>query len=294
MQRTEYLVVLFFVKLSKILPLSFVFTIFDLLGLLFFWLLKSRRKLAISNLSYAYPQKSQKEIYDLAKANFKSVAKTAAEILLLFCKRKKSEDFLINKDEILKKMREITKDNKNGIVFLTAHFGNWEILADFLAMSGYSMVVIGREGDNKLIEKNLTKPFRERNGNQNAYKKEAMSKMVKTLKNGGNVGLLIDQKAGKINSVEAEFFGRKCDTTISIASMKLRYDSIVIPMFAIRQKSGKYHIAFDGAVAYNADDKNDKNDKIKALTQRYNDALEKAIRKAPEQWFWMHDRWKTG
>jgi KDO2-lipid IV(A) lauroyltransferase len=228
----------------------------------------------------------------LAKNSFKSIARTAAEILLVFNNKKVADDFFVNKDEVLKKVAGVVKDNKKGIIFISAHFGNWEILTDFMALHGYRTVVIGREGDNTLIEKNLTKPFRERHGHQNIYKKEAMGKMIKTLKGGGNVGLLIDQKAGNTNSVIAKFFGRECTTTISPATMKLKYDPLVIPMFALRQNDGKYFIVFDGAVDYTADEKTDKNDKILELTQRYNDILESAIRKAPEQWFWMHNRWK--
>ncbi|MDR1285573.1 MAG: lysophospholipid acyltransferase family protein [Campylobacteraceae bacterium] len=292
MQIIEYFVVLFFLKLSKLMPLSFVLGMFNFFGIVFFWALKKRRNLTIINLTKAYPKKNKKEIFALAKACFKSIAITAAEIMLIINKKKTIDDFLINKDEVLKAMADITKDNKKGIIFITAHFGNWEILPHALAMNGYPMVAIGREGDNILIEKNLTKPFRERYGNQNTYKSEAMSKMVKALKNGGNVGLLIDQKAGSTNSALTTFFGIECRTTTSVASMKLKYDSLVIPMFAKRESNGKYRIIFYGAVNYIAEEKESKTDKIEAMTQHYNDILERAIKEAPEQWFWMHNRWK--
>jgi KDO2-lipid IV(A) lauroyltransferase len=274
------------------MPSFFTFSVFNFFGIIFFYALKRRRNLAISNLAKAYPDKDKKEIFVLAKRCFKSVATTAAEIMLLINEKKSIDDFLINKDEILKTIANIAKDNKKGVIFITAHFGNWEILPHFLAIEGYPMIGIGREGDNALIEKNLTKPFREKYGNHNVYKNEAMNKMVKTLKNGGNVGLLIDQKMGHANSVLTTFFGIKCRTTISVASMKLRYDSLVIPMFAKRQESGKYKIIFYGAADYRAEDKENKTDKIKAMTQYYNDILERAIKEAPEQWFWMHNRWK--
>ncbi|MDR2080573.1 MAG: lysophospholipid acyltransferase family protein, partial [Campylobacteraceae bacterium] len=284
--------VVFFLKLSKILPISFIFAMFNFFSMILFFILKSRRELAIKNLTLAYPQKSKKEVYILAKNSFKSIAATAAEIMMIINNRKKIEDFIINKDEILKILADITKDNKKGIIFITAHFSNWEILPHFLAMNGYPMIAIGRAGDNLLIEKNLTKPFREKYGNQNIYKNEAMRKMVKALKDGGNVGLLIDQKAGKTNSVLTTFFGMECRTTISVASLKLKYDPLVIPMFVKREACGKYRIFFYGAAECKTDDKNSEEEKIQVLTQRYNDILECAIKEAPEQWFWMHGRWK--
>ncbi|MDR2099720.1 MAG: lysophospholipid acyltransferase family protein [Campylobacteraceae bacterium] len=292
LQRIQYLTVLFFLKLSKILPASFLSAIFKFFALILFRALKSRRELTIKNLTLVYPQKSKKEIYALAKACFKSVAITASEIMLIMGGRKHIDDFLINKDEILKSLSGIAKENKNGIVFVTAHFGNWEILPHLMAMNGYSMVAIGREGDNKLIEKNLTKPFREKYGNQNIYKNEAMRKMVKTLRECGNVGLLIDQKAGRVNSVLTTFFGIECRTTISVASLKLKYNPLVIPIFTKREGCGKYRIIFYGTADYKADDKDGEEEKIQALTQYYNDILERAVKEAPEQWFWMHNRWK--
>jgi KDO2-lipid IV(A) lauroyltransferase len=265
---------------------------FSFFGTILFWILRKRRALTISNLTLAYPEKSKKEIYDLAKQCFKSVAKTVAEIFLLFTNKKQLEELILNKDEVMAKMHKVAANNKNGIIFVTAHFGNWEILSHFVALCGYPFIVIGREGDNKHIEKNLTKPFRERYGSQNIYKKEAMSKMVKTLKNQGNIGILIDQKTSKTNGAKGSFFGIECYSTTSVASMKLKYDPLILPLFAKREKNGRYTIMFEGAVSYAAEDKKDKDEKISTLTQHYNDILERAIREAPEQWFWMHDRWK--
>jgi KDO2-lipid IV(A) lauroyltransferase len=202
------------------------------------------------------------------------------------------EDFIINADEVSAKLYKAASNNKNGIIFITAHFGNWEILSHFVALCGYPLIVIGRKGDNKYIEDNLTKPFRERYGSKNIYKKEAMSKMVKELKSGGNIGILIDQKTGKRDGVLTTFFGMECYSTTSVASMKLKYDPLIIPIFAKRERDGRYTIMFDKEVSYKAEEKQDKDEKTASLTQRYNDIIENAVREAPEQWFWMHDRWK--
>lgn len=293
MQRIEYLTVLFFLKLSRILPVSFVYGMFDFFAFLSFHILKKRRVLTISNLTLAYPDKSKKEIYLIAKNCFKSVAKTAAEIFLLFTDRKRLEDFILNKNEVSAKLRKITDGNKNGIIFMTAHFGNWEILSHFVALCGYPLIVIGRKGDNKYIEDNLTKHFRERYGSKNIYKKEAMSKMIKTLKSSGNIGILIDQKVGRTNSAKGTFFGIECYSTTSVANMKLKYDPLVIPIFAKREQNGQYTIMFESTASYKAEDKTDKDEKIISLTQYYNDIIEHAVREAPEQWFWMHNRWKV-
>jgi KDO2-lipid IV(A) lauroyltransferase len=119
-----------------------------------------------------------------------------------------------------------------------------------------------------------------------------MSQMVKTLRNGGNVGLLIDQKANARNGIMSSFFGMPCYTTPSVAGMKIRYDSIVLPMFVLRKPNGKYRIMFEDEAKLDLDENLTKEEKTTRLTQHYNDIFERTVRQAPEQWFWMHNRWK--
>lgn len=292
-EKIEYWIVLFFIKLVKILPENFTFNTLNISGKIVYLLMTKRRKLAIKNLSLAFKEKDEKEIKLLAKANFLSIARTLAEILLIASKKRTLEDFIEDEDGSLKQYLDATKDEKNnqGVVFITAHFGNWEILANYFAQKGFPMTIIGRRGDNKLIEDNITTPFRESYGNSNVHKSEAMSAMIKTLKVGGRIGILIDQKAGN-SGAKTTFFGRDCTTTSSVALMKLKYNPLIVPGFAIRQKSGKSNFIFLDPVEYIADDKENKEEKVKAMTQKYNDIFEEIVRKYPEQWFWMHNRWK--
>ena len=286
----EYYIVKFFLLLTKLLPISLVYKLFNALAILLFKLIKSRRKIAIKNLTNAYPDKSNEDIQQIALDNFKSLGITISEILLILTNRLDIEEKIINKKEILQKLASYSKDK--GIIFTTAHFGNWEILAHFLAKNGYPMSAIGRKGNNTLIEDRLTTPFREKYGNINIHKSQAMSQMVRTLRGKRNVGLLIDQKAGNINSTKANFFGRATNTTISVASMKLKYNPFVIPMFLRRKNDGFYEIIMYDSIEYMGEDQENKEDKIQAMTQKYNDIFEEVVRSAPEQWFWMHNRWK--
>lgn len=291
-KQIEYRAVLFFVWLAKILPKSLLHGLFHGLGVVLFWMLKKRRNIAIKNLTKAYPSYNTAQINELAKANFTATARSVADILLLMNKRVEINESIENHQEILDKLATITKDNEKGIIFTTAHFSNWELLAHFLALNGYPMTVVGRRGTNRLIEYNLTTPFRERYGNKNIFKQQAMSQMVKTLRNGGNVGLLIDQKANARNGTMSSFFGMPCYTTPSVAGMKMRYDSIVLPIFILRKPNGKYRIMFEDEAKLDLDENLTKDEKTAQLTQHYNDIFERTVRQAPEQWFWMHNRWK--
>jgi len=178
------------------------------------------------------------------------------------------------------------------VVLMTAHFSNWELLAHFLARHGLPMLVVGREGNNELIDQNITIPFRNKYGNRATTKDKAMLSMSKALKKGGTVGLLIDQKTGDQNSVKVDFFNKPADTTISVAMLKLKFNPLVIPVFIARQVDGQYKVIMNDPVDYQADEIEDQEKKLEAMTLKYNQAMEAVIREYPAQWFWMHNRWR--
>ena len=265
-KRVEYLTALFLIQISKILPKKGVYKLFEGLALLVYYIDSNRRTLTKNNLKKAgFPP-------SLAKRSYTEIAKTLAEILLIFTKR---FDFSLVQGTFT------PKTNKPKI-FITAHFGNWEALAHYLAQHGYPMAVVGRRGNNELIEENITKPFRQMYGNTLVYKGGAVKKLVKFLKEGKNIGLLIDQKAGN-DGVVTTFFGRKCKTVPTVALLAKRFDVEVVPIFLARTKNGFKIIQKDF--------KADPSDEV-AFTQKLNDIFEEIVREYPEQWFWMHNRWK--
>ena len=290
--KLEYYSVKFFISIVGFLPNSAVYKILKSISKLLFKYEKRRSKLTKLNLKSAFPDKNRDEIKKLALDSYESVAITISEIILMLNNKINLNDMVENKEEFLKKMELYTKDTKNGVLIITAHFSNWELAAQFLPLHGYPMLAIGREGNNKLIEKNITTPFRQRYGNRNVYKKRAMFNIIKTLKRGKFAGLLFDQKAGGENSVKVNFFNLPADTTKSIAELKLKFNPIILPIFFPRQKNGKYIPIVYKPVEYIAKDEESTDEQIKNITQKYNDILEEVVRKYPEQWFWMHNRWR--
>ena len=290
--KLEYYGVKFFIFFIGLLPNSAVYKILKSISKLVFKYEKRRSKLTQMNLKTAFPDKSESEIKELALQSYESVAITLAEIIFMLNDKINLDDMVENREEFLNKIKQYTKDSQNGTVIITAHFSNWELAAQFLPLHNYPMVAIGREGNNKLIEKNITTPFRQRYGNKNIYKKSALLGIIKALKRNQIVGLLFDQKAGGQNSTEVNFFNIPADTTKSIAEMKLKLNPKIIPVFFPRNKNGKYAPVIYEPVEYIADEERDKERKIQKMTQRYNDILEEVIREYPEQWFWMHNRWR--
>lgn len=286
-EKIEYFIVLSVIKISKFLPKFAVFALLKFFAVILFWVLKSRRKLAINNILAAYKDFDFKKAKSLAKANFISISQTVAEVLLLINDRINLDDVMQNGESAVKKVKELTKNNKNGIIFVTAHFGNWEFLAHYFATKGFPVSVVGRYGNNSLIEDNITFPFRHKFGNDLIYKDDAMRNMIKLLKNHGNLGILTDQKTGNF---KAEFFGRKCYTTKSVATLFLKFNPVIIPIFAKRIDKTKFEIIVEKfpEIPSNLS----KNEAELFITQTCNDIFENIVRSAPEQWFWMHNRWR--
>lgn len=288
----EYTFVKSMLFLMRFLPKRAIFWLCQGLSALVFHLDAKRRSITLRNLALAYPNKSETARLALAKKVYESFGKSVAEIILMLQKRIDLDAMIEDYDQSIKTMHACFPDKNRGTLFLTAHFGNWELLAHFFAKHGYPTLIIGRRGNNALIEDNITAPFRKLYGNTLAYKDQAMSAIIRTLKRNGIAGMLIDQKAGGVNSVKATFFGHSVDTVNSTALLKLRYDPNVIALFMARQPSGKFKLIAASNAEVSLPESLSDEEKIKALTQHYNDIIEEVVREYPEQWFWMHDRWR--
>ncbi|MCO4846176.1 MAG: lysophospholipid acyltransferase family protein [Sulfurovum sp.] len=291
-EKIEYSLVKLFLWLAKITPKSFIYALMKCLTLLVYHLDKKRRNITIRNLTMAFSEKTSDEIMLLSKTVYTELSKTISEILFMFVGKFDIDKVIKNEDEAKEKLQKIAQNSPHGVIVVTAHFSNWELAAHFLARNGLPMLAIGREGNNKLIDQNITLPFRNKYGNRATSKDNAMLAMAKTLKKGDAVGLLIDQKTGQLNSVNVDFFGRSVDTTSSVAMLKFKFNPVVVPIFVARQSDGLYEMIINDPIDYVADEIEDKEKKLEAMTLKYNQAIENIIREYPAQWFWMHNRWR--
>lgn len=290
-QQIQYQFVRFFLLIATILPKSLIYLKVKVIFIIGFYCLKSRRELTAKNLQKIY-NLSDKEAYMRAKEVYLGLSETLSEILLMFVGRFDIDSAIVNKEEAQEKLTKLTSNASNGVIVITAHYSNWELAAQFLAKNGLPMLAIGRIGSNKIIEKKLTTPFRGKYGNRAIDKNRSMVAMAKTLKNGGNVGMLIDQKTSGTHSAQVPFFGFDAPTTISTASLKLKFDPLVIPISVVRKSRGKYEMYIDEPIDYKAQDVKEEKEKLVAMTARYNQAIEHIISRDSNQWFWMHNRWK--
>lgn len=181
------------------------------------------------------------------------------------------------------------------VIMLGGHFGNWEISVSQFGLFGMRMGVVGRELDNPHLHDWFARA-REATGHRLYLKKGASDGMVPLLEAGGNLALACDQDAGP-KGMFVDFFGRPASTFKSIALMAMQYDAIIVVGYGMRlpddfdnSRWSRFEIGCEDLIdprSIEADDP------LREITQRYTTALERIVRRAPEQYFWVHRRWKT-
>lgn len=182
------------------------------------------------------------------------------------------------------------------VIFLSGHFGNWEISVNTMGHFQFPMGVVARDLDNPWLHRWFLR-FRESTGNSMISKHGASTELVEALEAGHNVSLLADQDAGRRGQF-VDFFGKPASTFKSIALLALQYDALVVVggswrLPAERQRDTHW-VRFEMVTEDVIDSRDfDSADAIPQLTQAFTSSLERLIRRAPEQYFWVHRRWKT-
>ncbi|MCX7880358.1 MAG: lysophospholipid acyltransferase family protein [Ignavibacteria bacterium] len=257
-----------------------------LLGRLLKFSLKKRKKIAYENLRLAFPGKTKDWYKETVSKIFENIGITFAEFLSI----PKLTDEDVKKYIRFKNVeliREVYKRNK-GVILLSAHYGNWELLAfSVVVYLNIPVLIIVKPLSNYVLDK-LVNKFRTLRGNSVVSMYDSARKVLRTIQTGGLVALLADQSATKDKDIFVDFFGRKAATFDSPAYFALKYKVPVIVGFAER-KDNFYEVELveldHSDLEYNAEG-------IYEFTKRYTTLLESIIRKRPELWLWTHRRWK--
>lgn len=181
------------------------------------------------------------------------------------------------------------------VIMLGGHFGNWEIGTSLLGLWGFPMGIVARELDNPYLHDWFLR-YRELTGHRLMLKSGGYDDMTALLRKGGNLGMLCDQDAGP-RGLFVDFFGHPASTFKSIALLALEYDALIIVGYSLRRADdfeGSPWVRFEvGCEALIDPRAIASNDPVGEITRLYTAALERAICKAPEQYFWVHRRWKS-
>lgn len=279
-------------KLSCVLPEAGVYALFRGFALAMYAVSGRRRKISLHNVEVAFPEKSASERKALAKKSFRNLAESMAFNALVMAGRISNEQMMDCVEvEGWEKFEQACSASDKGLLVFSGHLGNWEFMSQYLGMrSDRPLHVIARQSNNPLLEERIMIPLRERFGVKVLYKKKAMLKMVKVVKRGGIAGILIDQHLHLKKGIAVEFFGKEAGTTATPALLQIRYGVTTVPIFMVSTGHKKYRFLIGDAVQW-TDNGKPMEEQIQELTHIHQKLLEDMIRKYPDQWFWMHNRW---
>ncbi len=259
------------------------------LGTIFYYLDQRHRRIVTRNLAFAYPQLPKREITRISKGVFQNMGITALEILMLTC---------LDKEDILDRIKAVGEENfkqaepqpRKGTIVISAHIGNWEMAHIYgSCYLDTPLTLIARRVSPDFLNRWLNQ-LRGKFGSLILDKSAAIPKIIKTLRRGAILGILIDQGTLLSEGVEVTFFGKKTNATPAAALLARRYGCPVIPIFCVRDKSGRLQIIAEPPLELRKTD-NFQED-ILVNTQIMTNVIEDMIRKYPDQWFWFHKRWK--
>lgn len=278
----------FILSFFRCVPVRLRTDVFVSLFLAFYHLSPRRRLIAIHNLKRAFPEKPMTEITRIAKGVYRNMAVVAAEF---FDIPRMTSDRIREAVEVegLQHGEEALKKNRGLLVF-GAHFGNWELEAIALSLLLHPAVVIYRTLDSPLLDQ-LVISVRSSTGNKLLPKQQAMRPMLRALKANGIVGLLIDQNWSWQEGVFVDFFGRPACTSDGLALLALHTGAPVLPAFMVRLENGRYKLVIGEEVEII--DTGQRGKDVLINTQNFTRIIEDMIRRYPDQWLWVHQRWKT-
>ena len=274
--------------LVYIIPLSIALALADIIGLLAFWIARKYAKITLENLKSVFgDKKTDKEIRQIALGVFKNIARNAVE-LVRFPKISKA-----NIDDIIRiegsRILEAEFSKGKGIIVVTGHIGNWEMMAITLRIKDYPGVAVGKRIYFHKYDEYLNSLRRYHDVNI-VYRDDSPRKILKVLKSNGIVGIVADQDVDSVEGVFVDFLGKKAFTPAGPAVLAKATGASLVPVVMIRD--GRRHRLIVCDPIELADTGNKEAD-IAANTQRWSNVLESYIRKYPDQWVWMHRRWKT-
>jgi Kdo2-lipid IVA lauroyltransferase/acyltransferase len=295
LQILEYLGVYGLVLLSRMLPLKAGHRISALVGDLIYYLLPARRKVALDNVRHAFPEAPrERDIRTIARRSCYSFVASLFETMKLRSlldqpggseRIRRATDGL---DLLLKRAHEIHEES-GGCIFVTPHLGNWEFLPFVGVMAGIPLVVVVRPLDNKHLER-LLYGFRSGSGQIITPKSNSLFLLQRALRQGKSIGMLPDQRT--IRAISVEYFGRKATTTPVPALLALQYRRPIVVVACCRRSQDFQYEGFVSDPIWPQADGTEEAE-IPRLTREMNRAMEAIVRRYPEQYLWMHNRWKA-
>ncbi|MFA5144190.1 MAG: lysophospholipid acyltransferase family protein [Candidatus Omnitrophota bacterium] len=271
-----------------LIPLQTGLALASVFGTIAFHMLPRYRRLTIDNLKTVFgTEKSDTELNAIARRVFQNLGKNAVELVNLPRFDKPRMDRLVgfrNRERL-----DAAYAKGRGVIVLTAHFGSWELMAAALRENDCPGVTIGRRIYFKKYDDFLNQ-LRKSRDVEVIYRDESPRKMLKTLKRNWIVGIVADQDVDSVDGVFVDFFGAQAYTPSGPVVLARASGAALLPVFIVRE-GARHTIAIEEPVEL-VDTGNKEADLI-SNTQKWSNVVESYVRRYPDQWVWMHRRWKT-
>jgi Kdo2-lipid IVA lauroyltransferase/acyltransferase len=285
----EYAAVWLILKMLNALPRRAARGFASSVTSLLFSLLPRLKKTAEFNLRLAFPDWTDAQRRAVTRRMLRNLGWMAAE----FARFPRLTKENIEKIVVLEEHENFLEGQKHGrgVLYLTGHIGAWELSSFAHALYGYPLHYMARPLDNKRLDA-LVNRYRCTSGNRPIFKNESARVMLKILKDSGTIGILADQNTLPAEGAFVDFFGESACTTTGLARLALHTGAAVVPGYAYWDETTQtYRLRFEPPVELirTGDTERD----VVLNTQRFTKLIEEIIRKHPDQWIWVHARWKT-
>jgi KDO2-lipid IV(A) lauroyltransferase len=291
LKKLQYLLEYFGYRLIEFfaayLPQSLLIPKASFIAFLIFHVLRIRREVSLENLRIAFPEKSEKERSAIAYASYKHFCLMILEFMRLTRWSPKQLEKMVE-FESTRILEKLMNENK-GIIINAAHFGNWEISVSYFSAFWMPTTGVQQKQKNPYIDRRMA-AHRNRWGMEIIYSRGAVKNGVNALKQKRMLGLLGDQDGGA-KGIFVPFFGKMASTPPGPALIRAKSGAPIAFAYAIRVGKFQFRLGIEPLNIDNNFESSEEN--LKAITRAYLEVLEKYIRQYPEQYFWMHRRWKT-
>jgi KDO2-lipid IV(A) lauroyltransferase len=287
--KLEYFPVWLVLKIMGVLPRPVAHVVGISLAMLVYFLHRKLRRVGMRNLEIAFPEKSVTERKKILRGVFVGMGRHLAE----FCRFPKYTRENLHEIAVYEGFEALEEARKRGkgILFLTGHFGGWEVGSFAHSLYGHPIKIVVRDLDNPLVD-GLVKRYRTLHGNETIDNREFLRRLLSAMRAGQTVGILMDTNMTPPQGVFVDYFGVPACTASGLARVARKTDAAVIPAYTVWDNAiGKYKICFEPPVPLTRTD--DAEADAVANTAAFSRELEKIARKYPDQWLWVHRRWKT-
>ncbi|OGC83806.1 MAG: hypothetical protein A2W07_01060 [candidate division Zixibacteria bacterium RBG_16_43_9] len=281
-----YRFILILITFLNLLPRKFSLYVGGSLGRFAYLIFPQSRRITLQNLKIAFPQLNLSSYKKISLRVFESLGRNTVDAVRL-PKMSWEEIQKITKVEGIEHLEKAYSLGK-GVIGVTGHISNFELLAAYVSLRGYKLSAIGRELYDPRLNELLIKN-RQKMGVQNIYSTAGVKEVIKVLNSGRMIGVLIDQDTSRVKGIFVDFFGKKARTPVGPVILALKLNVPIVPMAIVQTREGNYKIFVREEIKSLAGKTKEEN--IYYLTQKCTEFLEQVIRNYPDQWVWMHKRW---